>query len=366
MVMNKIVNHAFFIAIGCMMLLTCENLSDPSPNYTYSIPRSAQHEFFISSLEEEGMDENLIVRVTDLIMREKYPRMDGLLILRNNKLIYENYFHGHSSDILHNMFSAGKSITAILVGIAIDKGFINSTDIPIVPLLPEYQSFENPDPRKDDITIEHLLNMSAGLDCDDWYQHTEARMQQSNDWVKFTLDLPIVSDPGSRGSYCTGCAVTLGRIIENQSGLSLEEFANQYLFEPLNITRYQWHIMPDGRPSGGGLIFLRPRDMAKIGLLMLNNGVHNGKQIVPGEWVQQCSQNKVKLPGPFDGYGNLWWKQAFRNDTEAYFASGNGGQDLFVIPSEELVIVFTSGNENTSIGLQNFEIVNDYVLSAIK
>jgi CubicO group peptidase (beta-lactamase class C family) len=360
--MDRIILYALLFTV-CFMG-SCEKLTDPDPNYTYSIPVSAQSEFAVSSLEAEGMDEALITQMTNLIIRDEYKRIDGLLILRNNKLIYENYFHGHSNDILHNMFSAGKSITSILVGIAIDKGFIDSVHTPVTQLLPEYENFKNPDPRKDQITIEHLLNMTSGLDCEDWFQHTESQMQQSNDWVKFTFDLPMVYDPGAHGSYCTGCAVTLGRIIENQSGLSLEEFANKYLFKPLNITSYKWHIMPDGKASAGGLCFLRPRDMAKIGLLMLNDGMQNGEQIVSAEWVQQSSQKKLTLLA-FDGYGYLWWKQAFMNDIETYFADGNGGQHIFIVPSKALVIIFTGSNQNTGIGAQNFQIVNNYILSAI-
>jgi CubicO group peptidase (beta-lactamase class C family) len=361
--MNQRTLYLFSIAV---CLIACERLNDPNPNYVYTIPESAKAEFSVSSLKAEGVDEALITQVTDLITREEYKRIDGLLILRNNKLIYENYFHGYTSDVLHNMFSVGKSITSILVGIAIEKGFISSVNAPITQLLPEYQSYKNPDSRKDQITIEHLLNMTSGLDCDDWTQSTETQMQQSNDWIKFTLDLPLVNNPGSKGSYCTGCAVTLGRIIENKSGLSLEAFANKYLFEPLNITQYKWHTMPDGKSSGGGLFFLRPRDMAKIGLLMINNGNLNGKQIVSAQWVQQSGQKNVKLQGPFDGYGYLWWKQAFTGSIETYFADGNGGQQLFIVPSKDLVIVFTGGNQNTGVGLQNFQIINNFLLPAAK
>ena len=363
--MNRKGLYVFLFAFF-FFTVSCEKLRDPDPNYTYIIPDSAQGEFTVSSLQAEGMDEALITQMTNLIIREEYKRIDGVLILRNNKLIYENYFHGYTNDILHNIFSAGKSITSILVGIAIDKGFIDSVNVTVTQFLPEYQSFKNPDPRKNQITIAHLLNMSSGLDCEDWYQHTEQQMQQSSDWVKFTFDLPMAHDPGSQGSYCTGCPVTLGRIIENQSGLSLEEFANRYLFEPLNITNYKWHIMPDGKPSGGGLFFLRPRDMAKIGLLMLNKGMQHGKQIVSEEWVEQCSQNKIKLMGPFDGYGYLWWKQTFKNNIEAYFANGNGGQHIFIIPSKELIVVFTGENQNTGIALQNLGIINNYILPAVK
>src|SRR6186713_787541 len=160
--MNRKALYIFLLTV-CFMV-SCEKLSDPSPNYTYSIPDSAHSDFVVSSLEAEGMDEALITKMTNLIIREEYKRIDGLLILRNNKLIYENYFHGYSNDILHNIYSAGKSITSILAGIAIDKGFINGVYTPVVPLLPEYQDFKNPDPRKNLITIEHLLDMTSGLD----------------------------------------------------------------------------------------------------------------------------------------------------------------------------------------------------------
>jgi CubicO group peptidase (beta-lactamase class C family) len=124
--------------------------------------------------------------------------------------------------------------------------------------------------------------------------------------------------------------------------------------------------MPDGKSSGGGLFFLRPRDMAKIGLLMLNNGIQNGTRIVSRQWVQHCNESKIKLQGPFEGYGYLWWKQTLRNDVSTYFADGNGGQQIFIIPVMDMVVVFTAGNENTSVGLQNFQIMNEYVLAAIK
>lgn len=361
-------NNAFIFAFLFLIHLNvgCNKLRDPNPHYTYNVPSDAQTEFSVSSLATEGVDEAAITAMTDLIIREHYKRVDGLLILRNNKLIYENYFHGYSSDVLHNIFSAGKSITSILVGIAIDKGFIEDINTPVIPLLPEYKAYQYPDPRKAQITIQHLLNMTSGLDCDDWNKQTESHMQQSNDWVKFTLDLPVIDAPGTNASYCTGCPVTLGRIIENQSGLSIEAFANKYLFKPLGIDTYKWHIMPDGKASAGGLFFMRPRDMAKIGLLMLNHGMYNGTQIVSSEWIDKSAQTKGKPFGVFSGYGYLWWKQGFEGGTEAYFADGNGGQQIFVIPSKNLVIIFTSGNQNTGIGLQNLEIVNKYILPATK
>lgn len=352
----------FFIIV---LITGCDKFADPDTNYSYSIPESNGNDLAVSSLTAEGLDENVITNVTNLIVREKYKRIDALLILRNNKLVYENYFHGYSQDIPHNIFSAGKSITSILTGIAIDKGFIENADQPIAEFLPEYESQFSSDPKKKEITIRHVLNMSSGLACDDWYQQTETEMQKSDDWVKFTLSLPLVNEPGLTGSYCTGGVVTLGRVIENASGMSLEEFANEFLFGPLNISEYKFHEMPDGKSSGGGLLFLAPRAMAKIGLLMLNNGMWEEERIVSEDWIAKCSESQLKLTNQFDGYGYLWWKQSFSENVKSYFADGNGGQHIFVIPSKQLVIVFTGGNQNTGIGLQNFEIVNKYILPSL-
>jgi CubicO group peptidase (beta-lactamase class C family) len=357
------------LLIPALFLATCHKFDDPSVNYTYQIP-SAGNELGVSSLGHEGMDSTLIIDMTDKIIREEFKRIDGLLILRNNKLVYEEYFHGYSESVPHNIYSATKSITSILTGIAIEKGMITSVDDLILPLLPEYTSYDNPDPRKSEITIRHLLNMSSGLDCDDWNANTESNMNQSDDWVKFTLDLPQVYDPGTHGSYCTGGVVTLGQIIENQSEMRLDQFAGQNLFEPLGITNYKWKTSGDGRISGGGgELYLRPRDMAKIGLTMLNNGVWDGNQVIPQNWVVQSMQNYITLPGPFTGYGFLWWKQAFtrnNNPVNAFFASGNGGQEIFVLPSEQMVIIFTQGNQDTGIGLQDMNMIQDYILPAIR
>jgi len=360
--MNSRFACCLLIALG--VNVGCEKFEDPGVNYTYRKPEDIGDGLSVSGLQQEGLDQVLISAMTDRVIRDEYKRVDGVLILRNGRLVYEEYFHGYSKDISHNIYSAGKSITSILMGIAIDRGFIADVDVRVADLLPEYKDIQNPDSRKNAITIRHLLNMSSGLDCDDLYLFTESQMQRSSDWVKFTLDLPMRYDPGTQGLYCTGGVVVLGRIIENASGMSLEDFANRFLFGPLNITRYQWHIMPDGHPSGGGLLFLSPRDMAKLGQLMLDGGVWNNELIVSRQWVETSSQIQLKLSGPFDGYGYLWWKQAF-NGVETWFADGNGGQQILIIPEKNAVIVFTGGNKNTATGLQNFDIVNRYVLPSM-
>jgi len=354
----------FFFAL-LWVLISCEDFHDPDRVYHYQIP-AVNEEFPVASLEAVELDEQRISQMTNLIQGEFYKRIDGLLILKNNQLVYESYFHGYTGKTLHNIYSSGKSITSILTGIALDKGLIQSVDVPVLGLLPEYADHQNKDSRKSQITIKHLLNMTAGFA---WQENTETRMRASPDWVKFTLDLPLAANPGTQGNYATGGVVVLGRIIENQSGLNLAQFAEKYLFGPLGIKEYKWDLMPNGRISAGGSLYLRPRDMAKIGLLMLNKGLWNGKRIVSSEWVEMSGENNLRLPGPFDGYGYLWWKQSFLKDNmslQTYFSSGNGGQDIFIIPAKNMVLVFTTGNVNTSLGLQNIYLMRDYIIPAIK
>ncbi|MEL7003719.1 MAG: serine hydrolase [Bacteroidota bacterium] len=370
MYIRKTLHHILLTITGLNLLVitSCNEFADPSENYIYEIP-SSQSQLQTNSLENVGLNSDLIVEMTDLIIREDFKRIDGLLILKDNQLVYEEYFHGYSQEVLHNIYSSTKSITSILTGIAINEGFIDSINTPILELLPEYSNIRNQGPLKDQITVEHLLNMSSGLNCEDWFGRTEERMNQTDDWVKFTLDLAMVDTPGKTGNYCTGNPVILGRIIENQSKLSIEEFANKYLFDPLGIKEYQWEVMPNGRISAGGKLFLRPRDMAKIGLLMLNKGSWDENQLLSPSWVAMSQESGIELRSPFSGYGLLWWKQTFEKDGEgvfAYFSSGNGGQDIFIIPSQKMVIVFTSGNANTGIGLQNLSMINEYILKAAK
>jgi CubicO group peptidase (beta-lactamase class C family) len=333
----------------------CDQFSDPAKVYRYSPPPS-NSELEVSTLAQEDIDEAPITDMTNAIITEKFKRINSVMILRNNKLVYEQYFQGYSQDIPHNIYSSTKSIISILTGIAIDKGYIPGVSATALAFLPEYNALLNPDPRKEAITIADLLNMASGLSCDDWYAGTEQELSGDADLVRSTLDLPMLHDPGTTGTYCTGGVWILAKIIENQSGMSIEKFAQQYLFSHLNIKEYKWIDRK---------LFLRPRDMAKVGLLMLNNGLWEGEQVVSQEWVAQSARNVIKLPGPFEGYGNLWWKQSFANDITTYFSSGNGGQDIFIVPSKNLVVVFTTGNQNTSLGLQNIYMLKDFIFPAL-
>jgi CubicO group peptidase (beta-lactamase class C family) len=206
------------------------------------------------------------------------------------------------------------------------------------------------DDRKRAITVRHLLNMSAGLDCNDWDSGSpgnQERMYGKSDWVGFILDLPAVQEPGLVPSYCTGGVVVLGHIISRRSGMGLDRYAETYLFTQLDIRSSQWRRSPDGAATGGGGLRLKPRDAGKLGQLYLDGGTWNGGRILPAAWIEQSRQSVTTLAG--DGYGFLWWKRSFRHrgaPVDAFFTSGNGGNFVFVIPSLDLVVVLTGSNYN--------------------
>jgi len=246
---------------------------------------------------------------------------------------------------------------------------MNATD-KISEILPQFDTHANMSASKRNITVEHLLNMSSGLECSDWNPLSpgnEEKMYKTNDWVDFILDLPMVDEAGAFTSYCTGGVVVLGAVIALRTNSDLDDYADTYLFGPLGIRESRWRLSPDGKPTGGGGLWLRPRDAAKFGQLYLNGGVWNGVQVVPAAWVERSKQSEVLLlePGEQMRYGLLWWKRSFSSGVrmyESYFTSGNGGNYIIVIPALDLVVVFTGSNYNSPRGETPFFIMEARLL----
>ena len=332
-------------------------------------PESTGDGWRVSTPEAEGMDGNLLMAGLQAIRNGDYPGVDSVVVVKNDAVIAEAYFNGRSRDSLHDVRSAGKSVTSALAGIAIDQGLF-AIDDPIAMHLPQFESSANIDDRKRAITIRNLLNMNSGLDCDDWVSSSpgnEERMYDSRDWVQFMLNLRMARAPGEAAAYCTGGVVVLGHIIATKSGMTLDNFAMTYLFAPLGVTDTGWRRSPDGQATGGGGMRLRPRDSAKFGSLYLNRGRWHGTAVVPEAWVEDSKAENVRLGGR--GYGLLWWKRRMfvpGTDQSGLFAWGNGGNFTFVIPSHGLVVVFTGTNYNSDRGDQPFEILDRYVLGAIR
>jgi CubicO group peptidase (beta-lactamase class C family) len=219
----------------------------------------------------------------------------------------------------------------------------------LLPLLNnEYKKIENMDSRKEKITIKDFLTYRHGMDCNDEDSKTagyELKMLESNDWVKFTLDLPMMQNPGIKSSYCTGCAQTLGRLVEITTQTPLVEFADKHLFSPMGITNYKWRFKPDSSSVGTfNTMHLRPRDMLKLALMYLNEGRWEGKQIVSSDWVKKTfEKDDVE-------FGYLWRHKSFEVNGkryDSYLATGNGGQKINIWPELNMITIFTGGNYNS-------------------
>ena len=223
------------------------------------------------------------------------------------------------------------------------------------------------DERKQQITIRHLLTMSSGLDCNDWDKQSkgqEDKVYKKRDWLQYTLDLPMMNNPGEVSNYCSMGVVMIAEIISQASGMSIDQFAEEYLFKPLSISNVSWghtskkEVMPSGKR-----LYMTPRDMAKIGQLTLNKGKWNGQQIISEKWVEESTMAVTKISGV--DYGYLWWNIPFKQNEKtitSIVATGNGGQYILILPELDLVAIFTGGAYNSQEDKLAFAIMKDVFL----
>jgi len=354
------------------------NQTQSQCEYKYNVPAKFDDGWETSSLSEEGVDSEKIDEMILEILNGKYKDTHSVLLVKNGKLILEEYFSGYNRNSKHVMASATKSIASILVGIAIDRRMIPNIDLKIYELFPEYRGTKWID-EKYDITLKHLLTMTAGLD---WIaagsgvpltdpRNDDAGLYRSSNPITYTLDKNLIESPGKRYNYSTGVSTLLGEVLRKTSGLSADQFAEKYLLDPLGITDHRWKFYPDGTVDTGGGLFLRPRDMAKIGYMMLKNGKWKGKQIVSEEWVSESTKAHVQQTGtiilPSD-YGYQWHhgKRRISNQSiETFFASGLGGQYIFILPTLDLVVVFTSKHKDSSGIIYSQLMLANYIIPAV-
>lgn len=305
-------------------------------------------EWLTSTPEEQGIDSSKLGEMMDYIQVNEID-IDSILVVRHGRLAFEEYLSTlYTSGTKHSIHSCTKSFTSALVGIAIQEGYIGGVTDKMVDYFPN-RTIANLDSRKQSITLEHLLTMTSGLEWDEWsvpygeYGNDVAEMYRTNDAIQYVLDCPMAYDPGEHWTYNSGGTHLLGAMVATTSGQTLYEFAFEHLFTPLGISDFDVHWATDqnGYNAAGGGLSMRPQDMAKFGYLFLNNGTWDGEQIMSAEWVDRSAQTSFTL-NRYSGYGYQWWT----NPTDlayVYSAQGFAGQFIFVIPSLDMVVVFTSG-----------------------
>ncbi len=295
-----------------------------------------------ASPESQGLDSAVLAEALDFVRAKKIPA-HSLLIVRNGLIVFDAYFYPYQGREVHDVASVTKSVTSILVGIAIDKGYLKGVDQRVLSLLPLVSA--DSDPRKANLTIRHLLTMTSGLDCDtEGGERALAGMRRSADWAAFALALPMRTDPGSRYAYCSCNNHLLSSLVTAATGESLLGFAMKNLFRPLGIADVIWPSDPKGRTHGWGDLHLHPHDMAKLGFLYLHQGKWDDTQVVPARWVQESSSPIVTVREGV-GYGYSWWINTAR--PPVFEAVGRGGQRISVLPKEKMVVVFTGGGADT-------------------
>ena len=310
-----------------------------------AVPLCAQtywptHGWRASTPEQQGIDSVKLRDALDAI-RLRDMSIHSLLIVRNGYVVLDAYFYPYSEKHLHDVASVTKGITAALVGIAIDQGKIKSAREPVLSLFPE-SAVANNDSRKQKLTVKTLLTMTSGLQCEPRKNElTLLQMKESKNWVRFMLDLPMADEPGSKFVYCSGGMHLLSGIISRVTNENAYKFARRALFEPLGIRDAVWPADPQGVTDGWGELHLYPRDMAKIGYLWLNRGMWDGRRVMSGDWVDESTRVQASSGTEKYGYG-LW----IRPEVALYEALGRGGQRISVLPSKNIVVVFTGGGFN--------------------
>ena len=315
-----------------------------------------------SSPREQGLREDILAALVQRIRSRQIRDLDSLLIVRHGYLVIEEYFNGWGPEQAHTLQSDSKSITSLLAGIAIQQGKIPDVNAKVLDYFPEYQPIKNLDARKAALRLQDLLTMRTGLNWSEANYPTSPLFQLNNcqcDWQRFVLDWPMLEQPGTRFEYNSGGVILLGGLIRKATGMNVDAFAQQNLFAPLGITGAWWYYgRPDNLPHTGGGLNLRPRDMAKIGYLLLRNGRWEDRQIVSADWLRESLQHVVRYPRTFGShvvdYGYLWWLfpldgtgAAQGVEADIYTAAGAQDQWIFAIPKYDLVVVVTGSTSTT-------------------
>jgi len=309
-----------------------------------------------ASVDNLKLDSAIMVadRIIETDNRIFFKNVESIIVFSDGELNFEKYYNGYKRDSLHLIQSQTKSIVALLMGIAIDKGFIENENVPVAFYFPEY--FSNGDKLKSGVTIRDLLTMTAGFEWEEMIpfddpENDNARMYRSGNWLRYSLSRPMAAEPSREFKYNSGCPMIVAGIIEKATKMPLDDFAEKYLFGPLKINNYSWLKDPAGFCHAGGGLSMLPADIVKIGILVSNNGKWDGRQVVSEEWIRKVTRSYISTSFDTSGYGYFWWirDMHIKGNKTIMMASaeGAGGQKLYVFPEYKLIISFTEHNYTT-------------------
>ena len=363
--------HSSLIAVVVIVLIAGLPSSAQVRNTAPTEPISAGGiQWSTPTPADSGVGAAALESIYSEMAQETNHDLKGIVIVRDGHLVSEHYFNGDSAISLHDIRSATKSVTSLLMSIAIQKGLVHSVDDPISLYLPGL-----PKDGKEKITIKDLLNMRSGLDADDGDPASpgnEDTLDQSSDWIRTVYSVPMKHAPGTQYLYCSVNAFLAGAIVENASHITLDQFAKTNLFDPLGIQKYIWRHVPIDRTTGQGNLSITTRDEAAIGELMLNDGIVNGRRILAHDWVTKslASQVAISNSDPYaDFYGYMWYTKTEAvgdHKVKVHFASGNGGNKIYIVPSAHMIVAITSSAYGQRYGQRRSQDILLRILAAAR
>ncbi len=335
-----------------------------------------------ASPEEAGFAPDLAERIDAVLQDESSAKVHSIIVIHDGKLVYEKYLSGDDEKLgwtvkgrtfdpsmKHDVRSITKSVVSLLYGIALAEGSVPPLDASLVDSFPEYPG-ASADPAKRKMTVGDALTMSLGLEWNEdapGDENTETQMEDAPDLVRFVLERPVAAEPGTVWVYNGGATSLLARIVSRGTGMPIEDFARAKLFGPLGIEDVEWVTDYYGVPWANSGLRLRPRDLAKVGQLVLDGGRWQGVQVVPEDWIAASTRPSMQAGDWGCGYGYQWWLCKTSSGIEVVEGAGRGGQELLILPSEDLVYAATGGDyRNPDAWEAPWRVLEEAVLPSLK
>lgn len=376
-----------------ILMQSCkEDIANTPPTSTsgnFEKPPFLNDGWEVDYMASVGINDSCIIYMLNYLNNNNH-RIHSILIIKNSKLVFEKYFGGYrylgtqaglegeyityGYDTLHYLASVSKSITSTVFSIAVDKGFFSNLDDKLINQLPQYSSILTGN--KEYINLKHLLTMTSGLSWDETtYPYGDPRndvtaLFYQSDPIRFILSKSLITNPGSTFAYSSGSPNVISHLVSLKTGMNFINFTEQNLFSPLGITKYKWERLNGQYCFASGGLWLTPRSIAKIGYLYLNHGNWKGINIISDNMINHSFTKHINVPwlGSSGGYGYYWWLNSTSINGHTYDyanAAGWGEQFMFIVPSENMLVLFNGGYFTVPVSVSPLTLFNDYILKSI-